>query len=94
MFRPFSKEVPGGGDHKYEEDVPEAEEGDEVQPEAEDIGEEPPSNPAMTKVGPLGTSHVVATSAALGPLLHCVIILGQSRPRLLKTKWGFHLPIN
>lgn len=53
MFGPFSKEVPGGGDHKYEEDVPEAEEGDEVQPEAEDIGEEPPSNPAMTKVGPL-----------------------------------------
>lgn len=63
---PFLKKTIGGGDHnaddafagiEHEDEapkaLPEAEEGAKVQRKPEDIDEEPPSTPAMAKVGPL-----------------------------------------
>lgn len=75
---PLLEEVLKGGDHEagdafarvgHEEEVletvPEVGEGADMQLEAEDINEEPPSTTVMAKAGPfLGASHIVPTSVA------------------------------
>lgn len=62
MYETFFDELSGGRDQ--EEDMLEAFPEAEVQLEAEDIGKELPSTPAMVKDGLSWTSYVLPSSAA------------------------------